>query len=162
MKNGKRFGRLTALKDSGVRRGKSRAVVWHCICDCGNEAFVIANCLKRGGTKSCGCLHDETARERRFIHGEGKTKLYRMWRGMKTRCLDKGSPFYHRYGGNGRKICKEWLNYLGFRDWALKNGYQEGLSIDRIDNNGDYEPSNCQWLTKRENTLKWWHLDRFL
>lgn len=101
--------------------------------------------------KSCGCIHF-THRSSR-INGK-HTRLYRTWRGMRHRCLNKNAHNYHRYGGRGIKICDEWSDFAQFRDWSFMNGYRKNLTIDRIDNNGDYEPSNCQFLTKRENGLK--------
>jgi hypothetical protein len=153
---GMRFGRLIALEDSKVRIGK--AVLWRCRCDCGNEKLVMMNDLKRGYTKSCGCLNSELARERRFKHGLGRTKLYRLWRGIKTRCLNPNDKSYKYYGGKGIGICANWKSdFKEFMVWALSSGYTEGLSIDRINPKGDYEPSNCQWLTVSENILKRWH-----
>ncbi|TES88944.1 MAG: AP2 domain-containing protein [Desulfobacteraceae bacterium] len=157
-----RFGRLIVIGDSGFRFGNQKAVAWLCLCDCGRVRKIITGDLRQNRTKSCGCLNRELSAKRWFKHGEGKTKLYRLWRGIKTRCLDKGSHAYHRYGGRGIKICKDWLDFILFKKWALKSGYKEGLSIDRKDNNGNYEPKNCQWLTLRENSLKWWQMDRLL
>lgn len=82
------------------------------------------------------------------------TSLYRTWCGMKQRCLNPNNPKYHRYGGRGIKVCDEWLDICGFYDWSMANGWKEGLTIDRIDNNGDYCPNNCQWVTCSENSKK--------
>lgn len=87
-------------------------------------------------------------------HGCYRTKLYGVWQALKQRCLNPVHKSYHRYGGRGIKLYQEWLEFVGFRDWALTNGYQEGLSIDRINNDGDYEPSNCRWITIGENSSK--------
>ena len=93
--------------------------------------------------KSCGC--------NKIKHGEIHTKLYRVWSNMKNRCSNSKHPAYKNYGGRGITICNEWLEFIPFRDWALSNGYQESLEIDRIDNNGNYEPSNCRFITAKEN-----------
>jgi hypothetical protein len=97
----------------------------------------------------CGCF------KKNKTHGESKTRLFRLWSGMKTRCTNPKRNRYYCYGERGIKVCKEWSDsYIVFRDWALTNGYQENLTIDRINNNGNYEPNNCQWITQKENNLK--------
>lgn len=148
---GKRFGRLTALRDSGKRA--CGCVIWACLCDCGNFTEVSSNSLKRGDTRSCGCLK----REKMFKHGGTKTRLYATWKGMKRRCYSPKFRNYKCYGGRGIQVCTEWKNdFIAFRNWALNNGYADNLTIDRIDNNGNYEPSNCQFLTRPENSKKEW------
>ena len=106
--------------------------------------------------QSCGCQHFNLLGKANRTHGDtinGPVHLYRVWRCMKNRCYYKGAAFYHRYGGRGIKICQEWKdNYISFKSWALKNGYKKGLSIDRINSDGDYESSNCQWITIQENS----------
>jgi len=100
--------------------------------------------------RSCGCQKDEHKKS----HGDGtsKNRLYRCWKSIKCRCLTKSTTRYDRYGGRGITMCKEWVeSFAAFRSWALKNGYEETLTIDRTDNDGNYEPSNCRWVTKREN-----------
>lgn len=124
-----------------------RKSYWKCKCECGNYTTVRSDCLKDGNTKSCGCLNYKPTRVK---HNETKTKLYGVWSGMKTRCAKSYHYHYHLYGGRGIKVCDEWLDYETFRDWALLNGYKEGLSIDRIDVNGDYCPDNCRWVTMQE------------
>lgn len=93
---------------------------------------------------------------RPIIHGDAKrnkvSRLYNIWANIKKRCLNPNNPRYHRYGS--RSICKEWLDYPGFKKWAMGNGYKNGLTIDRVNNNKGYNPSNCQWITKIENTAK--------
>lgn len=153
----KTFGRLTVIKDSGKRDYGS--VVWLCICSCGNKTEVRGESLRTGVTKSCGCLRKELTVSRFIKHGDGSTiiinKLYKIWNGIKNRCNNPNSKRYHRYGGRGIKVCNEWFNnYSAFKLWAISSGYCEGLTIDRIDNGGNYEPSNCQWLTRSENSKK--------
>ena len=148
---GKRFGRLTAIKDT--KKIKGSCVVWLCKCECGRSIEVISASLLSGNTKSCGCLAREITEKRNTIHSlsrdkDGKrTRLYGIWVRMRQRCKDKNLKDYARYGGRGIKVCKEWSNYKNFYDWALANGYRANLSIDRKDNDGDYEPSNCKWST---------------
>lgn len=152
---GQRFGRLTAISKVGSSRGNS---LWLCKCDCGNEKVVRLPNLKNG-TKSCGCLNIEKAPERgrksklgerSTKHGDFGTRLYGVWAGMKRRCLNPNTRYYSEYGGRGITVCDEWMEYSKFKDWAMQSGYQEGLTIDRQNVNGNYEPSNCRWATIQE------------
>ena len=130
--------------------------MWNCICDCGKEHIADGASMKNGTTQSCGCLHDEmfesTRTKYRYKHGEAnQNRLYRIWKGMKGRCYVKTNTAYKNYGAKGVTICDEWKNnYSSFKDWALANGYEDGLTIDRIDPFGNYEPSNCRWSTYLE------------
>lgn len=121
--------------------------------------MVPARHLKNGAIKSCGCLLREATSKRRYKHGESNgrlvTRLYIIWTNMKRRCFYPKDINFHRYGGRGITVCPEWRNnYSLFRFWAILNGYQNNLTIDRINNDGNYEPDNCQWLTKPENSRK--------
>lgn len=145
---GKRFGKLLVLQRA-ENRGKH--TMWKCKCDCGKSTITGASELKRGTTKSCGCLKFES---RNSTHGLTKTRLYRIWSKMKDRCLNKNNPAYKWYGERGICICQEWLDdFVNFYNWSMSNGYKEGLSIDRIDVNGNYEPSNCRWIPLKEQPL---------
>lgn len=139
--SGKRFGRLTAVSFNGSNN--AGVTLWNCICDCGNSVVVSYNNLMSGNTTSCGCWHEK--------HGEAGTRLYKCWSDMKARCYYKSDFNYKNYGGRGISVCDTWRNsYLAFREWATSNGYDENLTLDRVDVNGDYTPENCRWATIKE------------
>lgn len=149
---GQRFGRLVVIKEAG--RSSDGRVRWLCKCDCGNYTSTPSTKTLRNGTcRSCGCIEKEKPNKQ--THGMSKTKLFNVWRGMKQRCEYPKHRSYSDYGGRGIKVCDEWYHdFQAFHDWAMVAGYQEGLTIDRIDNDGDYEPNNCQWITLQENVSK--------
>jgi hypothetical protein len=145
---GQRFGRWTVLRR--VESSKWRATKWLCQCDCGNQSVVVGTSLRRGESQSCGCLRNEMARQRFTTHGGRSSRLYRIYHEMKDRCYNKSSPCYHYYGGRGITICEEWLqDFSRFRAWALQSGYNDKLTIDRVDTNGSYSPKNCRWVTMK-------------
>lgn len=147
---GKRFGRLTALEKTDMRC--CGRIVWKCVCDCGEITYVDTCRLKTGTTRSCGCLYQET-RKGKLKHGESGTRLHRIWKAMHTRCTNHKTTDYKYYGERGITICEEWNGengYENFSKWARENGYEENLTIDRIDVDGNYEPSNCRWVTQAE------------
>lgn len=153
---GQRYGRLVVIEEAG--RSKHGKVLWRCKCDCGNFITVSSNCLRRGHTQSCGCLHSERSAEcaaKRFAtHGMCKTRLYKIWRCIIVRTgACKGADEKHKryYQDRGITVCEEWLIFENFRDWALSHGYRDGLQIDRIDNDKGYCPANCRWVTRKEN-----------
>lgn len=146
---GKKFNRLTALKIDRIESGKT---YWLCKCDCGNTCSVLTNRLTSGHTQSCGCIKKENIGNLNKSHNKAGTRIYRIYSQMKGRCYRKTHPSYDRWGGRGIKVCDEWLGENGFQnfyDWSMKNGYAEELTIDRIDNDGNYEPSNCRWTTNK-------------
>lgn len=144
---GKKFGRLTALYRLHNVNCKTK---WLCICECGNLKEITTNSLQGGKTKSCGCYRKEITTKHgkeNSKHGKYKTRLYDLWAHMKYRCNNKNYHHYRDYGARGIRVCSEWSNdFQAFYDWAINNGYKENLSIDRINVNGNYEPSNCRWV----------------
>ena len=145
---GERFGRLVAV--NRVENGKHRQSKWLCKCDCGNYCIVFSANLKRMHTQSCGCHRVNTSSMKHRKHGMHNTKIYNAWNGMKSRCFNKNDKYYLNYGGRGITVCDEWKNdFKAFFDWAMENGYSDKLTIDRIDVNGNYEPSNCRWVTQK-------------
>lgn len=145
----KKFGRLTVVSASEQRTSKGEQV-WNCVCECGNLTTARTSVLTSSNKRSCGCLRRESSSKRNLIHGGRKTPLYSVWSGMHQRCGNKNNPSYRFYGARGVSICNEWSDFAVFRDWAYANGYEEGLSIDRINPRGDYKHSNCRWATQKE------------
>lgn len=152
---GKRFGNLVGVRFVAMRNGKSR---WQFKCDCGGEAELTASAVISGNTSSCGCIKKANRWPGTRTHGQtsrkGKNRLYRAWAAMRQRCSNPNHQVYAWYGGRGIKVCSEWDEYPAFMAWALANGYTDDLSIDRVDPDGDYEPSNCRWITMKENLAR--------
>ena len=151
----KRFGRWLVLnKVESTKGGLAR---WLCICDCGTQKIVIGSNLLRGMTTSCGCYNKEKAKERLQTHGKTNTRIYRIWQDMKHRCNYKNNDNFYWYGNKGIKVCKEWeLDFLRFYEWSINNGYEENLTLDRINAEEDYCPDNCRWvnITAQQNNRK--------
>lgn len=152
---GTEFGRLTVLGVMFRTHGPSgRPKRWSCVCECICGATIIAtiNNLQRGYQKSCGCKRGEFVAKHQTKHGLRDTKLYGVWESMKQRCHNPNSTIYEWYGGRGIEVCREWRDsFQAFHEWAMANGYEENLEIDRIENNGNYEPANCRFITHQAN-----------
>lgn len=137
---GDRFGRLTVVQRLASDRNGN--AVWLCECDCGNSTTATTAKMKTGRKVSCGCWRNRQ-------NGHSRERLYVIWRGMMSRCNDPRHDHYMNYGGRGISVCEEWRSFLPFREWAIANGYTDEMSIDRIDNDGDYQPGNCRWVTQK-------------
>ena len=150
---GMRFGKLTVVGFSHV--AENRAAWWDCVCDCGNQCKVEGRKLRSGHKQSCRCFLAESVAQRSATHGLSKTRLFIVWQHMKDRCYNQNHTHFKHYGGRGITVCEAWKDdFKAFYDWAMANGYRDGLTIDRIDVDGHYEPSNCQWITRSDNSRK--------
>lgn len=149
---GMTFNYWTVLAYDEVKfvSGKS---YWICECVCGEERSIRADQLKSGVSKSCGCHNREVKRKMMTTHGDSNTKLHKRWVAMRQRCSNPKNSRYHNYGGKGVKVCSEWEDFKVFKDWSLKNGYKDSLTIDRIDNKGDYSPDNCRFISNEAQQL---------
>lgn len=149
---GQLFGRLTVIAETDERT-KCGEVKYLCKCDCGNTKVISGTTLRNGKTRSCGCLLSEESSKRAKTHGMSKTRLFNIWTGMHDRCYNPNRKEYESYGGRGIQVCDEWKdNFQAFYDWSMENGYSDDLSIDRQENEGNYEPSNCRWTTRKEQS----------
>lgn len=148
---GEKFNKLTVLAEF-YERTKTGKVQFICLCECGNKIVTVGSKLVNGHTKSCNCLQKEAVLNTGFsnrTHNKSKTRIYKIWSSMKARCYNPSYESFERYGGRGIIVCDRWKN--NFEDFLIDMGYGEkGLSIDRINNDGNYEPNNCKWSTRLE------------
>lgn len=152
---GQRFGRLVAIEPTDRKQG--RKVIWSCRCDCGNTKDVPIDALNAGRVQSCGCLRKELNTK----HGMKGTPTYKAWKSMLQRCRNPNDPHFPGYGGRGITVCERWQSFENFLvDMGERPG--DDLSLDRIDNDGHYEPGNCRWATRTEqnrNRRSWKKID---
>ena len=147
---GKEFGLLTVIKLRRDLQKEDKQFVWECKCICGEISYVLTRNLQSGQTKSCGCLKENP--ESPYKIDEVFKNLLSVWTGVKKRCANPNYEGFKYYGGRGISVCKEWSSFIPFYEWAVENGYEKGLQIDRKYFDGNYEPSNCRWVTPKENS----------
>lgn len=148
---GERFGECIVIGREGSNKDKK--ATWKCLCYCGVEFVTTGKSIRLGYAKSCGCFRKMVLSKqgkKNITHNESKSRLYGIWRGMKKRCKNPSDTSYRYYGAKGIEYCGAWEEYEAFRDWSFINGYQEHLTLDRLDNDKGYYPDNCEWSTWHE------------
>lgn len=153
IERGDSFGRLKIIKeDEPILWRKYKHRVFLCLCECGNEARVRLEYLRNGHTKSCGCNRKIISAKACVSHGKSRSRIYRTWADMNNRCRNKKVKSYRHYGAMGVSVCSDWLLFERFYEWAVSSGYDDSLTIERIDTTGDYTPSNCKWIPRSEQS----------
>lgn len=146
----------TIISHDEPRKDGARQVLARCVC--GTEKVRKLSILKNGYSKNCGCVRSkkiaENTTKRNMVHGKSGTRLHQIWKLMRQRCNNVNASGYFNYGRRGIKVCPEWDDYQEFEDWALANGYTESMTLERTDSDGNYQPSNCEWITKSENIAR--------
>ena len=144
------FGRLTVIENDRMEKGVRWAL---CLCECGKEIDARVSGLRSGNTRSCGCLYKDTRKTANVSHGMQHTRLYSTWSNMKTRCYNPKVAGFKNYGGRGITICDDWKDdFVSFYNWAMRTGYNDNLTIERVDVDGNYEPENCMWIGADEQS----------
>lgn len=146
------FGEFTVIEESTpkIRNDGHKVRQWKCQCSCGNVRYLSTQEIKTQKRKSCGCRHIEYSRKANTVHGDSHKRLHNIWSGIRQRCYCETDYHYQWYGARGIKMDERWADdYCAFKEWALNSGYSEGLSIDRINNNGGYTPDNCRWVSQK-------------
>ena len=151
VQQGEKFGRWTVIEETTMTGRYVRR--FRCKCDCGTEKVVRMSKLRYGQSRSCGCLSREMCiamRKSEATHGLSGHHLHSVWNGMKQRCLNPHNPAYVNYGGRGISVCDEWMEFVPFYEWAVRDGYKRDLTLERKGNNKGYSPDNCTWATRQE------------
>ena len=147
------YGKLRVIQYHG--RNKTGNAMWECECECGTKTIVSGIQMRYGRVKSCGCYRSEWSKENKTTHGMGSARnrepLYKVWASMKARCSNQNDSAYSNYGGRGIFVCCEWQEFVPFMEWAMSNGYEQGLELDREDNNKGYSPENCRFIPRLQN-----------
>ena len=151
---GQRFGKLVVTGRAPDTKPRDSAR-WFCVCDCGGRTEAYSNHLRRGLVPQCRACKGALISQLKTTHGGTNTRLFRLWKGMKDRCGNPRNKSYPLYGGKGVRVCIEWsADFAAFREWACANGYTDSMTIERRDSTGHYTPSNCEWITKSENSRR--------